>query len=410
MVMKQTQTKMFDFADIGLDFSAGSKSLFPDRFKKMLAQGYNTQTVSSVAVAGNQVTFTYGVTHGYVADRVLKVNAPELSSINGGEFVIDSVTTNTVTLTIDSVPASISGSFTTQVASLGWSLEYENANIHVYKMKHIDNTDRYARLCFQDNANHRNAIAICIGKTFDVATGFINDTNALQSTKDVMTPSAASLPKWDFGYSASSSFNNSTYSAGYNEYGKACVVGSPYHLALLGNNYYRPQFNAILPVSTLEYDILQYPLILCTAYGYATNNEGKSNSSLANDGFGAAYIGNRRCRFDITGTVQDNVLSNALKPTASSLPVALDPFNTTTTIQVPIYDHATSQFLGYCIGIYIAMYANDANAPDLGKTLLPKIEMDIDYAVKVAVHDGAGGGDKYNAVYVAMPIEEVRLA
>ncbi|EXE09995.1 hypothetical protein J559_3303, partial [Acinetobacter sp. 983759] len=43
MVMKQTQTKMFDFADIGLDFSAGSKSLFPDRFKKMLAQGYNTQ-------------------------------------------------------------------------------------------------------------------------------------------------------------------------------------------------------------------------------------------------------------------------------------------------------------------------------------------------------------------------------
>jgi len=63
MVMKQTQTKMFDFADIGLDFSAGSKSLFPDRFKKMLAQGYNTQTVSSVTVEGNQVTLNYGGSH-----------------------------------------------------------------------------------------------------------------------------------------------------------------------------------------------------------------------------------------------------------------------------------------------------------------------------------------------------------
>ena len=70
--MKQTQTKLFDFSDIGLDFCAGSKNLFPDRFKKILAQGYNTQTVASVGVVGNQVTLTYGVSHGYVADRVLK--------------------------------------------------------------------------------------------------------------------------------------------------------------------------------------------------------------------------------------------------------------------------------------------------------------------------------------------------
>jgi hypothetical protein len=47
--MKQTQTKMFDFADVGLDFCSGSKNLFPDRFKKMLSQGYNEQTVASVS-------------------------------------------------------------------------------------------------------------------------------------------------------------------------------------------------------------------------------------------------------------------------------------------------------------------------------------------------------------------------
>ncbi|RKG45949.1 hypothetical protein D7V64_17530, partial [Acinetobacter cumulans] len=95
MAMKQTQTKLFDFADVGLDFCVGSKSLFPDRFKKMLVIGYNTQTVASVAVAGNQVTLTYGVSHGYVADRVLKVESGVLAEINGGEFWIDSVTSNT---------------------------------------------------------------------------------------------------------------------------------------------------------------------------------------------------------------------------------------------------------------------------------------------------------------------------
>src|SRR5690606_35768536 len=104
MTMKQTQTKLFDFSDAGLDFSAGSKNLFPDRFKKMLSLGYNVQTVTSVAVAGNQVTFTYGGTHGYAADRVLKVDSGPLSLINEGEFWIDAVTTNTVTMTIDDAP------------------------------------------------------------------------------------------------------------------------------------------------------------------------------------------------------------------------------------------------------------------------------------------------------------------
>src|SRR5690606_14373193 len=111
MAMKQTQTKLFDFSDVGLDFCAGSKNLFPDRFKKMLALGYNEQTVSSVAVAGNQVTLTYGGTHGYVADRVLKVDSGDLSLVNGGEFWIDLVTTNTVTFTLNDAPGSITSGF-----------------------------------------------------------------------------------------------------------------------------------------------------------------------------------------------------------------------------------------------------------------------------------------------------------
>lgn len=405
-MIKQTQTKLFDFSDKGLDFSAGSKALFPDRFKKMLALGYNPQTASSVSIAGDQVTLTYGVTHGYVADRVLQVTAA------GGyskEVYIDSVTTDTVTFT-DATTTGLTGLIDTNIASLGWELVYEVGNIQVYKMLHIDDTDRYARLCFQDSASHRNVIAICIGKSFDAATGFINDTEALQSTKNVMSPSAGGLPRWDFGYDASASYDNYTYNAGYSTFGKACIVGSPYHLAFFSNTYYRPQFNAILPVSTFNYDVLQYPLILGTVHNSNTSSAGQYLSSLSANGSGATFIGNTRCRFDISASTPNNVLLSALKPTASVLPTAIDGFNTTTAINLPIYDHATSQFFGYCLGIYIAMYANDATAPNLTKENLPQIMTDIDFGAKVIVHDGAGENSKNNAVYVAMPIEEIKIA
>lgn len=143
--MKQTQTKFYDFSDVGLDFSAGSKALFPDRFKKMLALGYNPQTASSASITGNQVTLTYGVTHGYVADRVLQVTAA------GGynkEVYIDSVTSSTVTFT-DATATGLTGLISTKVAPLGWELMYEVANIHVYKFKQLDESDVFMRVVFR---------------------------------------------------------------------------------------------------------------------------------------------------------------------------------------------------------------------------------------------------------------------
>lgn len=410
MTIKQTQTKLFDFADVGLDFCAGSKALFPDRFKRMLVEGYNNKTVASVLVSNNQVTFDYGVSHGYSADRVLKVNSGSLSLLNDGEFWIDSVTTNTLTITIDNVPSEISGGFTTKIAPLGWHLEYELANIHVYKMKHIDDTDRYVRLCFQNNLSHRNAIAICIGNSFDASTGFIDDENALQSTKNVMSPSTGSLPRWDFGYFPTAGYNNMTYSAGVGDFGKASMVGSLYHLALLSNTYYRPQFNAILPITTFDYDVLQYPLILCSAVASTTSSNGEYSSTLNPNAKGAAYVGNIRCRFDTSTTLLDNVMDSPRKPGASFLLSNIDQFNTTTTINVPIYCHNTSQFFGYCLGLYFAMYANNASAPNLTKEDLPNSMIDIDLKSKLIVHDGSGSGDKSTAVYVVLPVEEIKIA
>ena len=408
MAMKQTQTKLFDFSDVGLDFSAGSKALFPDRFKKMLANGYNPQTASSASITGDQVTLTYGVTHGCVAGRVLFITA------TGGynkEVYIDSVTSSTVMFT-DATATGLTGLINTKVASLGWELVYELANIHVYKMKHIDDTDRYVRMCFQDVEGQRNAIAICIGKSYDSATGFIDDINSLATTRSIMHPNAANTLKWDFSGAATDSGNNYTYSQGYAVYGRGFFVGSIYHFIMLNNNQQGSAvFSAILAASTYDYDVLKYPLFTCVAGTSTTSNNadiGIFDTATTNNP--SVYIGGIRCRFDVTTSVTNNVFNTNPRPSSSALPSTVDGFNTTTCRHIPIYTQADSQFIGYCLGSYLAMYGNNATAPDINKTVLPQITTDIDLSNLMAVHNGAPSTSKSLANYIAIPIEEIKIA
>ncbi|WP_180175990.1 hypothetical protein [Acinetobacter sp. YH12025] len=409
-MIKQTQTKLFNFADTDLDLCPGSKGKFPTAFKKMLAIGYNSKIVSSATIDGNQVTLDYGVSHGYAADRVLAINTPGLI----GEFYIDSVTSNTLTITVSDAPASIIGGFTTKIAPLGWELVYELNNIHIYKMKHIDDTDRYVRMCFQNNAAHRNAIAVCIGKTFDAETGFINDPLALQSTAAVATPNQASLPRWD-GYLATSSHNNYTYSQGYSSYGKAIIIGSIYHIALLMTFGAEPQPTNIYGIFAAHchtYDALDYPVVVARNANSNTSNSGDYNyGNFYSGGYGHASIGNISVRFDNTSSANNRYLGQ-MNPPASAVSVlstALDTFNTTTAKPLEIYEMATSQYLGCCYGVYHCMFANDANAPTISITNLPVLTTDIDFNNQIYIFHSGSGSTKDRATYLAFPLEEIKV-
>ncbi|AYA02225.1 hypothetical protein BEN74_04625 [Acinetobacter sp. WCHAc010034] len=409
MTMKQTQTKMFDFSDAGLDFCAGSKNLFPDRFKKMLAIGYNTKTVSGVGVTGNQVVLTYGVSHGYAAGRVLKLNANNLN----GEYVIDSVTSNTVTLTIDNAPAMVSGGFTTFVAPLGWEIAYEQNNIQVYKFKHIDGTDRYARMCFQSNASHRNAIAVCIGKTFDQQTGFINDPNALQSTASVMSPSASYLPRWD-GCTLGSDHNNFTHSEGYSIYGNAILIGSEYHLVLpiCWGSQFPIEIYGILPIATHDYTVLEYPVLISKAQQSDTSSSGEEyyGNFYSTVGSGVAYVGRVGVVFQAGYTTSPYGLSSGEQSALSSiLSAEIDTFSTTTAENIAIYERSSGQHLGYCYGAYKCKYSAGFVAPVISKTNLPMMTQDIDLESNIAICHSGSLNDKSRAFYMAVPIEEVKI-
>ncbi|MCH7294078.1 hypothetical protein [Acinetobacter higginsii] len=409
-MIKQTQTKMFDFSDVGLDFCAGSKNKFPEVFKKMLATGYNPQTAASISITGDQVTLTFGVNHGYVADRVLLVTA------TGGfnkEVYIDSVTSNTVTFT-QAVTTGLTGTISTKVASLGWELSYELANIQIYKMKHIDDTFRYARFCFQNNAAHRNSIAVCIGKTFNATTGVIDDPLALQSTASVASPSAGSLPRWD-GVIANNTDNNKTYSEGYSTYGKGMCVGSPYHLAFLAcwGSSAPIDIYGIWPVTTHNYSALDYPVIIAKMQSTATSSNGESTygNFYYTAGFGAAYIGNVRVTLESSNSISNYAIlaTSGAKAISSVLSTAIDSFNTTTAKSFEIFEHATSQHLGYCYGAYMCMYGNDATAPTISRTSIPIITTDVDFQQNVVISHSGSSNSKDRATYIAFPIEEVKL-
>lgn len=410
--MKQTQTKLFDFSDVGLDFCMGSKNLFPDRFKKMLTLGYNVQTVVSISGSGNQVTFTYGGAHGYVANRVLKIDSGDFTAINGGEFWIDSVTTNTVTMTIEDAPLAAASGFTTRIASLGWSLEYEQPYIHIYKMKHIDDTDRYVRFCFQSNVNDRNAVAVCIGKTFDANIGVINDQLALQSTASITNASLMSIPKWD-SYRTMESESDFTYSQGFSRFGLGMVTGSIYHFAFIAGDGYElvaHHIYGVLPCHCLDYDALDYPVLVGLM---SSDAEIYGNFSTVGSGSGHASIGNIRVRFDFASNASNpGLLSSDInaQPKSSFLTERIDSFNTTTAKPLEIYEQGTSQYLGQLYGLYLCMYS-PTNMPVASNKTYPLLTTDIelDSLIMIAASGSNNIDSSTSLRFLALPIEEIKI-
>lgn len=419
MAMKQTQTKYFDCSDFGIEMCFGGITKNQENFKKLLNLGYNENTVNSVSVAGDQVTFTYSGAHNYKSNRVLRVVSGELALINDGEFWIDQVTTNTVVMTITGAPSSIEGGFLTKISPLGWDLVYELGNIQIYGMLHLDDTVRYVRMCFETNVNNRASIAVCIGKTYDPNTGHINDPNALQSTKNLSTPAVANIPKWD-GHMAYNAYSDATYSSGFSIFGHGAAVGSKYHFGFQmaggfkGNADVAHHIYGIFPTHCPYYPDLDYPVLV----GIYAENPSYSGSALGNfciggSSGGHASVGNLRVRFDMQSAIQNTVMGSIntyTRPTSSLLPLSMDPFNTTTLHPLDIYEYSTSQYLGGLYGLYHALF-NDTNLPAITASASPTLTVDVEFNSPVLLAASCGPNNATNYIRImAMPIEEIKYA
>ena len=414
MAMKQTQTKCFEFSDQGLDFSAGSKNLFSDRFKKMLAHGYNEQTVSDVLISGNQVTLNYGGAHGYVADRVLKVESGPLASINSGEFWIDSTTASTVTFTLDSVPASVSGGFITKIAPLGWSLEYESGRVQLYKMKYLDERDLFIRLVFAPLSTvSKNIVTVCVGKTADLETGFITDPNSFTPGRD-NTEIYAGF-NWLFSTERNTTYDDYTYSQGYSVFGRAVVVGSKYHINIMctSNASYGGRVFSILPFASMGWDALDYPAVFGWYSTMALTTVGGADqtgqlSGTASPTMSPVMIG----AIPVTmsqGTVNNFIEAIDYQTKAASITEEIEGFSTVIAKPIQLYEFSSKQYIGeIAAGLYKISYPNGAG-PSYSKTVLPQQIPEYKNGSLCYIHASWPTSNTTAALFFVTPVEEIKI-
>lgn len=415
MAMKQTQTKFFAFSDVGLDLASISRARIPAAFKKVLNTGYNEQTVLSISVTGNQVVFTYGGVHGYTESRVLKVHSGPLSEVNAGEFHIDSVTVNTVTLTIDDAPASISGGFKTVVAPLGWDLVYELDLVQLYKMRYLDERELYVRFVFSPaTGQHKSTSNVCVGKTANEATGEITDPDTLEEGKTNIIPMIGL--QWMFSQQVNASEANFTAAQGLANYGNFFIVGSKYHLTCMSNGYssnYPGRFFAILPAHVHDFNGLDYPLLIGSRSSTAMNTYNGSDYNQFNSQTSSPtshlYIGKTPVALDKnTNPAASDVIDSTASAAASFFPESLDTFNTFAAAPITIYERTTRQFLGYVSG---GAYRSEVLYGQLGNIAavsLPKITSD-EYGVSIPYQVVWSGQSASHVHVFSAPVEEIKI-
>jgi len=314
------------------------------------------------------------------------------------------------------VTTGLTGAVSTKVAPFGWTLEYDVSPIQIYKMKHIDDTDRYVRFCFETSTGSvRNSVAVCIGKTANLTTGVIDDALSLQSTAAITSLSAANIPKWDTYY-PTSEHNNWTCAQGLSTYGVGMCVGSPYHFAFLSCDGYTSaphHIYGIFPSVCHGYPKLDYPLLIGLNPSSTSNTLGSpyGNFSRADTTtLGHASIGGIRVRFDRANVVSNKLINGSYLDISSSsvLSAGLDSFNTTTAMPLSIFEHSTSQHLGQCYGLFLCQYANNT-APEISIANNPHITADVDFQNLTVVAISAANNTDVSATrFLAIPVEQIK--
>lgn len=94
-----------------------------------LIDGFNSQTVTAVSIAGNLATFTYGTAHGYELRQILVVLGADDPQMNG-RHTITAKTDTSLTISLGDVVGAVTttGTITTKIAPLGFESIFGSVN------------------------------------------------------------------------------------------------------------------------------------------------------------------------------------------------------------------------------------------------------------------------------------------
>jgi hypothetical protein len=124
----------YDSADTGLggvNNTAGSLLAF---LNKVLVNGYNSQTLTSMTCSGNIVTATL-TAHGFRERQMITISGATPSGYNGTwQIIVGTLTSNTFQFQIGSSGlAAATGTLAAIVAPLGWTAAFTGTNLTAYR-------------------------------------------------------------------------------------------------------------------------------------------------------------------------------------------------------------------------------------------------------------------------------------
>lgn len=144
---------------------AGSFALLLDA---CLVNGFGLKSVDTLVVADGIATISISTGHSLQPDMVALVEGATPIGLNGEKRVLSS-TINTFTYAAPGVPdQTATGTITTKVAPLGWTLEYTSAHLRAYRSPNVEGTRMYLRV---DDSGTLDARVVGYEYMSDVSTG-----------------------------------------------------------------------------------------------------------------------------------------------------------------------------------------------------------------------------------------------
>lgn len=166
--------------------------------KSVLVTGFGIKSVSSLVYssAAQTITATVAAGHKYLVDQVVGISGANESGFNG-EFRVLSVTSTTVVMGLDNgtpSAASVTGTLSMNIPSLGWAIEFEDAANYKIIFKRTDPASTPLRLYIDNSA----------WSGWNNSNGFLAKIQMIESPTDINTFTTVYEHRWPCSHSYSS--------------------------------------------------------------------------------------------------------------------------------------------------------------------------------------------------------------
>lgn len=170
--MSDTSVHYFHSGMAGAPVMSGSAGSLIGVLDACLVNGWGTQTVDSIVIAGGVATVTRSAGQPFEVDVVAEIAGAVVSggSVNGKQKVL-SATSTSYTFDATGIPnqtATTTGSITHRFAAAGWGKPFSATNIAVYRSADVTSTRFFLRL---DDSPIYNALPRAYETMADANTG-----------------------------------------------------------------------------------------------------------------------------------------------------------------------------------------------------------------------------------------------